>query len=138
MPARSCSGGWAAGSALVAYEAPPVEVETTPRTWPGQLLEAHGVTVDSNDLVEVVRDGRDVSGARKRVREGDVVRLTGGGCSWAGSPTPSPAPTGSTGPPSPTASPAATPCGEPGRLPVRHRDLAQRGGLRTSHLRLGR
>ena len=61
---------------LKVADQPPVEVETTPRMWPGQLLEAHGVTVDSNDLVDVVRDGREVSGARKRVQEGDVVRLT--------------------------------------------------------------
>jgi hypothetical protein len=54
----------------------PVEVATAPRVWPGQLLEAHGVPVDRNDLVDVVRDGREVSGPRKRVRRGDVVRLT--------------------------------------------------------------
>jgi hypothetical protein len=29
-----------------------------------------------NDLVDVVRDGREVSGERKRLRQGDVVRLT--------------------------------------------------------------
>lgn len=54
----------------------PVEVATVPRVWPGQLLEAHGVAVDGNDLVDVVRDGREVRGKRKRLREGDVVRLT--------------------------------------------------------------
>jgi hypothetical protein len=32
--------------------------------------------VDGNDLVAVVRDGRKVSGGKKRVREGDVVKLT--------------------------------------------------------------
>jgi len=55
---------------------PAVAVATAPRVWPGKLLEAHGVPVDGNDLVDVVRDGREVSGTRKRVREGDVVKLT--------------------------------------------------------------
>ncbi len=54
----------------------PVEVVTAPQVWPGRLLEAHGVPVDGNDKVDVVRDGRKVSGPRKRLREGDVVRLT--------------------------------------------------------------
>ena len=57
-------------------DAAPVEVATTPQVWPGQLLEAHGVPVDGNDKVAVVRDGRKVSGERKRLRQGDVVRLT--------------------------------------------------------------
>lgn len=57
-------------------DAAPVEVTTTPKVWPGQLLEAQGVPVDGNDLVDVVRDGREASGPRKRLREGDVVRLT--------------------------------------------------------------
>jgi hypothetical protein len=55
---------------------PPVDVATVPRVWPGELLEAQGVPVDGNDLVDVVRDGREVSGERKRLRQGDVVRLT--------------------------------------------------------------
>lgn len=55
---------------------PAVAVATAPRVWPGKLLEAHGVPVDGNDLVAVVRDGRKVSGGQKRVREGDVVKLT--------------------------------------------------------------
>jgi len=55
---------------------PAVEVATTPRLWPGELLETQGVAVDGNDLVDVVRDGHEVSGPRKRVRQGDVVRLT--------------------------------------------------------------
>ena len=54
----------------------PVEVQTAPRMWPGELLEAYGVPVDGNDLVAVVRDGHKVSGDRKRVREGDVVKVT--------------------------------------------------------------
>jgi len=54
----------------------PVEVATVPRAWPGELLETQGVPVDGNDLVDVVRDGREVSGPRKRLRQGDVVRLT--------------------------------------------------------------
>lgn len=61
---------------LKVADQPPVEVVTAPRMWPGQLLEAYGVPVDGNDQVDVVRDGREVSGERKRVREGDVVRLT--------------------------------------------------------------
>lgn len=55
---------------------PAVAVATAPRVWPGELLDAHGVPVDGNDLVAVVRDGRKVSGRKKRVREGDVVKLT--------------------------------------------------------------
>ena len=54
----------------------PVDVATVPRAWPGELLETQGVPVDGNDLVDVVRDGREVSGPRKRLRQGDVVRLT--------------------------------------------------------------
>lgn len=61
---------------LKVADAAPVEVATTPRVWPGALLETYGVSVDGNDLVDVVRDGREVSGPRKRVRQGDVVRLT--------------------------------------------------------------
>ncbi len=54
----------------------PVEVATTPQVWPGQVLEAHGVSVDGNDIVTVRRDGSTVTGARRKVREGDLVRLT--------------------------------------------------------------
>ena len=54
----------------------PVEVATTPQVWPGQLLESYGVSVDGNDLVDVVRDGDEVSGPRKRLRQGDFVRVT--------------------------------------------------------------
>ncbi len=61
---------------LEVADAPPVEVATTPQTWPGQLLEARGVALDGNDLIDVVRDGREVSGPRRRLRQGDVVRLT--------------------------------------------------------------
>jgi hypothetical protein len=61
---------------LKVADQPPVDVATAPRIWPGELLEAHGVPVDGNDLVDVVRDGRTVAGPRKRVRQGDVVRLT--------------------------------------------------------------
>ncbi|RYC13789.1 resuscitation-promoting factor [Nocardioides zhouii] len=61
---------------LKVADAAPVEVATTPQTWPGQVLEAYGVPVDGNDLVDVLRDGDEVSGDRKRLREGDVVRLT--------------------------------------------------------------
>lgn len=61
---------------LKVADQPPVEVATVPRAWPGELLESNGVAVDGNDLVDVVRDGREVSGKRKRLRQGDVVRLT--------------------------------------------------------------
>ena len=61
---------------LKVADQPAVAVATAPRVWPGQLLESHGVPVDGNDLVDVVRDGRKVSGEKKRVREGDVVKLT--------------------------------------------------------------
>ncbi|GIM64826.1 hypothetical protein Pve01_84370 [Planomonospora venezuelensis] len=66
----------AVGVRLKVADQPPVEVATVPRAWPGELLETHGVPVDGNDLVDVVRDGREVSGKRKRLRQGDVVRLT--------------------------------------------------------------
>ena len=61
---------------LKVADAAPVEVATAPKVWPGQLLEAYGVDADGNDLVDVVRDGHEVSGDRKRLREGDVVKLT--------------------------------------------------------------
>jgi hypothetical protein len=61
---------------LKVADQPPVDVATVPRAWPGELLETQGVDVDGNDLVDVVRDGREVSGPRKRLRQGDVVRLT--------------------------------------------------------------
>ncbi|KQV72017.1 hypothetical protein ASC64_20545 [Nocardioides sp. Root122] len=61
---------------LKVADQPAVEVVTAPRSWPGELLEAHGVPVDGNDLVDVVRDGREVSGKNKRVRAGDTVKLT--------------------------------------------------------------
>ncbi|CAB4961044.1 unannotated protein [freshwater metagenome] len=61
---------------LKVADAAPVEVAFTPQAWPGELLEAYGVPADGNDLVDVVRDGREVSGKRKRLREGDVVRVT--------------------------------------------------------------
>jgi uncharacterized protein YabE (DUF348 family) len=61
---------------LKVADAAPVEVTTTPQEWPGQVLEAYGVPVDGNDLVDVLRDGNRVEGDRKRLREGDVVRLT--------------------------------------------------------------
>ena len=61
---------------LKVADSAPVAVAVTPQAWPGQLLEAYGVPADGNDLVDVVRDGREVSGKRKRLRQGDVVRLT--------------------------------------------------------------
>jgi hypothetical protein len=55
---------------------PIVEIVVAPRTWPARLVERAGAAVDGNDLVKVVRDGRQVVDARnKRVREGDTVRL---------------------------------------------------------------
>ena len=45
------------------------------RAWPSDLLESHDIAVDGNDLVNVVRDGRKVTGRSKRVRQGDMVRL---------------------------------------------------------------
>lgn len=54
----------------------PVDVAATPEVWPGKLLESYGVDVDGNDIVSVVRDGRKVTGARKKVRAGDLVRMT--------------------------------------------------------------
>ena len=61
---------------LKVADAAPVDVTTAPQEWPGRVLEAYGVPVDGNDLVDVIRDGDEVSGDRKRLREGDVVRLT--------------------------------------------------------------
>ena len=61
---------------LEVADAAPVDVATTRQAWPGQVLEAYGVPVDGNDLVDVLRDGNEVEGDRKRLREGDVVRLT--------------------------------------------------------------
>lgn len=61
---------------LKVADEPAVQVRVTPREWPGRLLEDQGVPVDGNDLVDVLRDGREVSGRQKRVRQGDVVRLT--------------------------------------------------------------
>ena len=60
---------------LKVADQPAVEVTVAPRVWPGQLLEDQGVLVDGNDLVDVFRDGREVSGRQKRVRQGDRVRL---------------------------------------------------------------
>ena len=60
---------------LKVADAATVEVATAPLVWPGQLLDTYGVSVDGNDLVDVVRDGRTVAGPRKRLRQGDVVRL---------------------------------------------------------------
>ncbi|WP_367650673.1 transglycosylase family protein [Nocardioides sp. zg-1308] len=54
---------------------PVVRVAVPRRTWPSRLVQAQGVPVDGNDLVEVVRDGREVRGSAKRVRHGDTVRL---------------------------------------------------------------
>ena len=54
---------------------PAVELAVEPRVWPSRLIEGQGVDVDGNDLVEVVRDGREVTGRNKRVRQGDTVRL---------------------------------------------------------------
>jgi hypothetical protein len=54
----------------------PVEVATLPQVWPTELLEAHGVAVGHLDKVAVVRDGKKMAGKKKRVRQGDVVRLT--------------------------------------------------------------
>ncbi|GAA1918884.1 resuscitation-promoting factor [Nocardioides hwasunensis] len=74
--AQAASADTPVGVELKVADQPPVEVATIPRVWPTQLLEAHGVSVGSDDLVDVVRDGRTVTGAKKRVREGDLVRLT--------------------------------------------------------------
>ena len=54
---------------------PAVEVAVAPRVWPSDLVEAQAVAVDGNDIVEVVRDGREVTGDNKRVRDGDTVRV---------------------------------------------------------------
>lgn len=60
---------------LKVADQPPVEVVIAPRVWPSRLMQVQDVSVDGNDLVEVVRDGRQVTGTDKRVRQGDTVRL---------------------------------------------------------------
>ena len=54
---------------------PAVEVPATRRAWPSRLTKRHGVPVDRDDKVRVVRDGRSVTGDAKRMREGDTVRV---------------------------------------------------------------
>ncbi len=54
---------------------PAVKVAVAPQAWPQRVMKAQGVDVDGNDLVEVVRDGREITGRHKRVRDGDTVRL---------------------------------------------------------------
>jgi hypothetical protein len=54
---------------------PAVEVAVEPQEWPAEVLESHGVAVDGNDIVQVVRDGRKVTDRKKRVRHGDTVKL---------------------------------------------------------------
>ncbi|PUA81800.1 transglycosylase [Nocardioides currus] len=60
---------------LKVADQPAVEVPVTARAWPTELIEAHGIPVDGNDLVKVVRDGREVRGTAKRIRQGDTVKL---------------------------------------------------------------
>ena len=79
LPASAAAPAAAAdavGVRLEVADAAPVRVETAPLEWPGAVLEAHGVPVDGNDIVKVVRDGDAVSGKRKRLRDGDVVKMT--------------------------------------------------------------
>ncbi|MCY7397183.1 MAG: resuscitation-promoting factor [Nocardioides sp.] len=71
---RSSADGQVSVRLKVATQ-PVVEVAVTPRVWPSRLMQGQGVAVDTNDLVEVVRDGREVTGPSKRVRHGDTVRL---------------------------------------------------------------
>lgn len=54
---------------------PLVQVAVARRAWPVRVIEAQGVDVDGNDLVQVLREGRKVTGSAKRVRQGDRVRL---------------------------------------------------------------
>ena len=60
---------------LKVADQPAAEVPVDPRSWPADVLESNNLDVDSNDIVQVHRDGRQVSGERKRVQHGDVVRL---------------------------------------------------------------
>ncbi len=73
--ARTAEAGRQVSVRLKVATQPAVEVAVAPRAWPVAVVEAQGVAVDDNDLVEVVREGREVSGARKRVRNGDTVRM---------------------------------------------------------------
>lgn len=61
---------------LKVADQPAVEVSTEPRSWPADVLEAHGVEVEKADLVAVIRDGRRVAGDAKRLQDGDTVKLT--------------------------------------------------------------
>ena len=73
--ARSAGADGQVSVRLKVATQPVVEVAVAPRVWPERLMEVQGVAVDGNDLVEVVREGREVVGRDKRVRDGDTVRL---------------------------------------------------------------
>ncbi len=78
VPAGAASAGTGTAQAQVRVkiaDQPAVELTTTPRTWPQSLLTDHGVDVDGNDLVRVVRKGRRVKGTQRRLRGGDTVRF---------------------------------------------------------------
>ncbi|WP_181309588.1 resuscitation-promoting factor [Nocardioides campestrisoli] len=51
------------------------QVAAGSRSWPARVLESTGVDVDGNDLVKVVRNGRFVQGDKRKVRQGDRVKL---------------------------------------------------------------
>ncbi len=78
LPAGVASAGSSQAQAQVRVKVADqsaVLLTTTPQTWPQSLLTDHGVDVDGNDLVRVVREGRRVRGTKRRLRAGDTVRV---------------------------------------------------------------
>lgn len=69
------SGAAVAEVRVKVADQPLVEVATAPETWPQALLTDHGVDVDRNDIVRVLREGRRVTGEKRRLRHGDKVRF---------------------------------------------------------------
>ncbi|WP_104108094.1 resuscitation-promoting factor [Nocardioides sp. 616] len=51
------------------------KVATPKQVWPATMLSSRGVKVDHDDLIDVVRKGRHVKGDRRRLRQGDTVKV---------------------------------------------------------------
>ena len=60
---------------LKVADQPAQEVATTKQVWPTAMLSSYGVQVDHDDLVDVVREGRHVTGDKRRLRLGDTVKV---------------------------------------------------------------
>ena len=61
------------GIAVRVATASDVRTVSTTRAWAPFLLADEGVVVDGDDLVRVLRDGRRLSGAERRLQDGDTV-----------------------------------------------------------------